>query len=77
MTFETKLDKETNEFRVRITRGFGVIVLDESEARWLEKVLFDCLPLEDRPTIKQALQEAMDREIDHGVFNGTNEEGDK
>ena len=77
MTFEIKVDKETNEMLVRITRGFGMIVLDVSEARWLEKVLFDCLPLEIQPTIKQDLQEALDREIDHEVFYGTNEEGDK
>ena len=68
MTFEIKIDKKDNEMLVRITRGFGAIVLTVSEARWLEKVLFDCLPLEIQPTIEQDIKEAMDREIDHGVF---------
>ena len=44
MTFEMKADKNANELHVRITRGFGVIVLDESEARWLMRGLMDCLP---------------------------------
>lgn len=48
MSLEIKVDEKTNEFLVRITGGFGIVVLDESQARWLEKALVDFLPLEDR-----------------------------
>lgn len=83
--FETKIDKQTNEFLVRITKGFGMIVLNESDVRWLEKVLLFCLPPEDRvirpaegdTNLYESIQEALEREIDHVVFNGINEEGDK
>lgn len=77
MTLEIKVDKETNEMLVRITRGFGMIVLTVSEARWLEKVLFDCLPLEDPEDPYKGLREALNREIDQEVFYGTDEKGDK
>lgn len=70
MTLEIKVDNKTNEALVRITKGFGTVILTELDARWLEKALLDFLPLEHRNRKTTIFQEALDREIDREAFYG-------
>ena len=45
---EVATDNRENRFLIRISKGNTKILLEETEARWLEKALLDYLPLENR-----------------------------